>query len=218
MDKKILKWEYRDPAELKPYPQNTKLHDETQIDNVAKSIEKFGWAQPIAVDANDVVIIGHCRLLAAKKLRLKSVPVVRLDWLTDEQVRELRIADNKTNESPWDFSALEKELADLSFDGFDFDFDFSPLEQTAQTMSTSYPATAPEQPYNAPVEGEEDPYLPEPYDEDMANEYAKNAEEYVVKRRVIITYLPEQEQEVMQKLGIPGEGVDKVVYDITELQ
>ena len=217
MDKKILKWEYRDPAELKPYPQNTKLHDETQIANVAKSIEKFGWAQPIAVDANDVVIIGHCRLLAAKKLRLKSVPVVRLDWLTDEQVRELRIADNKTNESPWDFSALEKELAELSFDGFDFDFDFSPLEQTAQTMSTSYPATAPEQPYNAPAEDEEDPYLPEPYDEDMANEYAKNSEDYVVKRRIIITYLPEQEQELMKKIGIPGEGVDKVVYDITDL-
>lgn len=217
MDRKILKWEYRDPAELKPYPQNTKLHDETQIANVAKSIEKFGWAQPIAVDANDVVIIGHCRLLAAKKLRLKSVPVVRLDWLTDEQVRELRIADNKTNESPWDFSALEKELADLSFEGFDFDFDFTPLEQTAQAMDNSYPDEAPAR--SVPTEDDpDDPYLPEPYDEDMVNEYAKNAEEYVVKRRVIITYLPEEEQELMQKLGIPGEEVDKVVYDITELE
>ena len=52
----------------------------------------------------------------------------------------------------------------------------------------------------------------------MADEYAKNAEEYVVKRRVIITYLPEQEKEVMQKLGLKGDTVEKVVYDITELR
>jgi len=84
-------------------------------------------------------------------------------------------------------------------------------------MGTSYPAEAPAQPYTAPENDPDDPYLPDPYDEDMANEYAKNSEDYVVKRRIIITYLPEQEQELMKKIGIPGEGVDKVVYDITDL-
>ena len=112
----------RKVQELTPYAQNTKKHDQKQIDNVANSIKRFGWQQPIVIDEQGVVVIGHCRLLAAKKLGLKEVPVTVASGLTDEEIRELRIADNKTNESPWDLEMLEVELPSLSLEGFDFDF------------------------------------------------------------------------------------------------
>lgn len=111
----------RKTEELIPYERNQKVHDEKQILNVANSIRRFGWKQPIVVDAKDVIIIGHCRWEAAKSLGLETVPVVVADNLTEDEVRELRIVDNKTNESPWDFEALKIDMDELSFDGFDFD-------------------------------------------------------------------------------------------------
>lgn len=111
-------------GKLKPYKKNNKKHDQTQIDNVAESIKQYGFVQPIVADKNNVVVIGHCRLLAAKHLGMKEVPCVCVDDLTDEQVRKLRIVDNKTNESEWDFANLELELPDLDFSDFDFDFGF----------------------------------------------------------------------------------------------
>ena len=112
----------RKVSELTPYAQNTKKHDQKQISNVANSIKRFGWQQPIVIDENGVVVIGHCRLSAAKKLRMTEVPCTIASGLTDEEVRELRIADNKTNESAWDLEMLSADLSSLTFDGFDFDF------------------------------------------------------------------------------------------------
>lgn len=106
---------------LRPYAKNAKKHDAKQIANVANSIRRFGWQQPIVVDDDGVVVIGHCRLLAAKKLGMETVPVTVASGLTEEEIRELRIADNKTNESPWDLDLLAEDLRGLSFDGFDFD-------------------------------------------------------------------------------------------------
>jgi hypothetical protein len=115
---------YKAPCELKPYDKNAKKHDELQVANVAESIRQYGFVQPIVIDRNNVVVVGHCRLLASKKLQLRSVPCVCVDELTEEQVRALRIVDNKTNESPWDFGFLADDLVDLSLDGFSFDFNF----------------------------------------------------------------------------------------------
>ena len=109
-------------ADLMPYAGNAKKHDSTQIANVAESIRQFGFVQPIVIDRNGVIVIGHCRALAAKKLGMKEVPCVCVDDLTPEQVNALRIVDNKSNESPWDFDILPDELAELDFSGFDFDF------------------------------------------------------------------------------------------------
>lgn len=109
-------------GKLKPYEKNNKKHNQTQIANVAESIRQYGFVQPIVVDKNNVVVIGHCRLSAAKKLGMDEVPCVCVDDLTDEQVRKLRIVDNKTNESEWDFDNLKVELPDLDFSDFDFDF------------------------------------------------------------------------------------------------
>ena len=112
----------RNLAELTPYAGNAKKHDSTQIANVAESIRQFGFVQPIVIDRDGVIVIGHCRALAAEKLGMKEVPCVCVDDLTPEQVNALRIVDNKSNESEWDFDILTDELAELDFDGFDFDF------------------------------------------------------------------------------------------------
>ena len=112
----------RNLAELTPYAGNAKKHDSTQIANVAESIRQFGFVQPIVIDRNGVIVIGHCRALAAKKLGMKEVPCVCVDDLTPEQVNALRIVDNKSNESEWDLDILPDELADIDLSGFDFDF------------------------------------------------------------------------------------------------
>ena len=122
-------------ADIVPYANNTKKHDETQIKNVAESIKKYGWVQPIVIDNDGTIVIGHCRALAAEKLGIEEVPCVVVSDLTEEEINALRIVDNKTNESPWDFDILPDELADLDLNGFDFDFgletdgeDYSPDE------------------------------------------------------------------------------------------
>ena len=110
-------------SELTPYDKNAKLHDKTQIQNVAESIRQYGFVQPIVIDRDGVIVIGHCRYEAAKKLKMTEVPCVCVDDLTPEQVKALRIVDNKTNESPWDIELLTQELDEIDLSGFDFDFD-----------------------------------------------------------------------------------------------
>lgn len=105
--------------EIKPYANNTKKHDKKQIEQVANSISRFGWSQPLVVDNNNNLIIGHCRLLAGQKLGLESVPVVVMDNLTSEEVNALRLADNKLNESEWDVELVNSELKGLSYDLID---------------------------------------------------------------------------------------------------
>lgn len=122
--------EYKKLKALTPYEKNTKKHDKTQIANVAESIRQYGFVQPIVVDKNDVIVIGHCRYEAAKKLKLETVPCVCVDELTDEQVKALRIVDNKSNESEWDFDFLADELAELDLSDFDFDFGFDDEKET----------------------------------------------------------------------------------------
>ena len=111
--------------DLIPYERNTKKHDKTQVNNVAESIKQYGFVQPIVIDKNNVVVIGQCRLLAAKQLKMNAVPCVCVEDLTEEQVKALRIVDNKSNESDWDFDILPDELAELDLSAFDFDFGVS---------------------------------------------------------------------------------------------
>lgn len=124
--------------DLKPYEKNAKKHNQEQIDNVAKSIEKYGFVQPLVVDKDNVVIIGHCRLEASKKLKLKEVPCVMADTLTDEQVKELRLLDNKLNESDWDFDLLSEELADLDMSDFEIDWGIEELEPEKEVKEDDF--------------------------------------------------------------------------------
>ena len=109
-------------AAIVPYAKNAKKHDKRQINNVAESIKQYGFVQPIVIDRDGVIVIGHCRALAAKKLGMNEVPCVCVDDLTTEQVNALRLVDNKSNESDWDYDFLADELAELDLSGFEFDF------------------------------------------------------------------------------------------------
>lgn len=124
-DKKTgLTIEYIDVTKLKPYEKNARKHEEYDVSQIAKSIEAYGFNDPIGIWGKDNQIVeGHGRLLAAKKLGMKEVPCIRLDDLTDEQRREYTIMHNKTAElSTWDFDMLEKELSELDFGEFDVDW------------------------------------------------------------------------------------------------
>lgn len=125
--------------ELTPYEKNTKKHDKTQINNVAESIKQYGFVQPIVIDKDNVVVIGHCRLLAAKKLKMKEVPCVCVEDLTEEQVKALRIVDNKSNESEWDFDFLADELLEIDLSAFDFDFGIEDEEEETEIVEDEAP-------------------------------------------------------------------------------
>ena len=119
--------------ELRPYKANAKKHDDRQIKNVAESIRQYGFVQPIVADRNGVIVIGHCRFLAAQMLGLQEVPCVCVDDLTPEQVNALRLVDNKSNESGWDYDLLAAELGTLDMSAFDFDWDFPYIGETELT-------------------------------------------------------------------------------------
>jgi site-specific DNA-methyltransferase (adenine-specific) len=141
----LMKVEDMAIKDLVPYAKNAKKHDEKQIKNVVESIKQFGFAQPLVVDKNNVLIIGHCRLIAAKRLKLKTVPVLRMEDLTEDQVKKLRLLDNKLNESDWDFDMLSDELDDLNFDNFDLDWNL-PEEEEELTIVEDTPPEPPEEP------------------------------------------------------------------------
>ena len=112
-----------DINKLIPYENNPRKNDGS-VDKVALSISAFGFKVPIIIDKNNIIVTGHTRLKAAKKLGLKKVPVIKADDLTDEQIKAFRLADNKVGEfSEWDFEKLEKELQELETDMSLFGFD-----------------------------------------------------------------------------------------------
>lgn len=119
----VENWNIED---VKPYENNPRHNDEA-VEYVANSIREFGFQQPLVVDSEGVLIVGHTRLKAARELGLESVPVVVASDLTDEQVRAYRLADNKVAEaSSWDWNMLNEELEnidwlDLNMEQFGFE-------------------------------------------------------------------------------------------------
>ena len=107
---------------IKPYPNNPRKLSETAIEKVAQSIQEFGFRQPIVVDKDRVIVAGHTRFRASKKLGLKQVPVSVIDNLTEEQINAYRIADNRTaDESEWDNELLKMEIKELEAKDFKLD-------------------------------------------------------------------------------------------------
>ena len=101
---------------LKAYANNPRKN-EAAVEAVAESIREFGFRTPILIDRDNVIIAGHTRLKAAKRLKLEMVPCIRIEDLTPEQIRGLRIADNSSAAlSDWNVEKLINELRDLSFD------------------------------------------------------------------------------------------------------
>ena len=128
-----VKFELRDVEKLIPYANNSRTHSEEQIQQVVNSIKEFGFINPVIVAKDGVIIAGHCRVLAAKRLGMKRVPCVLQSHLTPTQLRAYVIADNQLAlNAGWDEETLAKELAAIQTDGFDLDllgFSTDELEQ-----------------------------------------------------------------------------------------
>ena len=113
---------------LRPYPRNARTHSKKQIRQIAASIKEFGWLNPVLADAQGQIIAGHGRVEAAKFLKLKTVPVIRMEGLTETQIRAYVIADNRLAEiAGWDEDILAKELQLLTLD-LDFDVELTGFE------------------------------------------------------------------------------------------
>lgn len=134
-------------SELRPYTNNPRKNDHA-VDAVANSIREFGFKVPVVIDKNGEIIAGHTRLKAAKKLKMKEIPCIIADDLTEEQIRAFRIADNKVGElADWDFEALNIELdeiTDIDMEQFGFDLDIPGEER--EVVEDDFDATPPEEP------------------------------------------------------------------------
>lgn len=118
---------------IKPYERNARKNANA-VNGVAESIKQFGFQQPIVVDKNNVIVAGHTRYKAAQQLGMNTVPCVRADDLTPEQVKAYRILDNKLNElASWDFQMLGEELS-----SFDFNFEAFNVSLPAYDISTFF--------------------------------------------------------------------------------
>ena len=133
--------------DVKPYANNPRDND-GGVDAVANSINEFGWQQPIVVDKDNVIIVGHTRYKAAKKLGMDKVPVVVADSLSPEQVKAYRLADNKTGElTDWDMGLLDDELADIAdIDMSDFGFDLDISDDDEEVQEDDFDEEPPEEP------------------------------------------------------------------------
>ena len=170
-----LKVEYVPTGDLKTYENNAKIHTAEQVEQIKKSIEEFGFNDPIAVWKDNVIIEGHGRLIAATELGIEKVPVIRLDSLTDEQRKAYMLVHNKlTMNTGFDFSALSAELQSL--DNIDMgDFGFGYFEMNV----------------------DDDDIIPERYDSDMLKEYGEGQTQTTV---ITIICTNEEEIEFMKQI------------------
>lgn len=138
-------------SEIKPYEKNPRRNDEA-VKYVAESIRQFGFKVPVVIDKDNVIVCGHTRYKAAKKLKYKTVPCIMADDLTDEQIKAYRLADNKVSEkAEWDTDLLNFELGELSFTdidmsdfGFDLDLDFD--EEPKEVVDDDFEEELPAEP------------------------------------------------------------------------
>ncbi len=180
-----------------PYARNAKVHTDEQVDQIVRSIEEFGFNDPVAVWHNEAgepeIVEGHGRVLAAKKLGLETVPVITLDALTDEQRRAYALVHNKlTMNTGFDFEVLEAELSELSFEWEELGFDAFQIAEAATKSNDFNPRT------------------------DEIEEYSQRGEDELRSYNVIICCLDDEEQEWLA--GLLGEdGRLKRLYMASEL-
>ena len=147
-----LKIEYVGTDTINPYKNNAKLHPKEQVEQIKKSIKDYGMNDPIAV-WHDEIVEGHGRLMACKELGIDTVPIIRLDDLTDDQRREYMLVHNKTTmNSDFDIGLLDLELGELSdFDAEFYDFDIGGVDDPEEIVEDEIPEE-PEQPISQPGE------------------------------------------------------------------
>jgi ParB family chromosome partitioning protein len=98
---------------LKPYGRNAKKHPEYQLQKIEDSIREFGFNQPLVVDKNNVIIVGHGRYEAAASLGIENVPCVVIDKLTSAQMKAYRLIDNRIAQTGWDYDLLKVDIEEL---------------------------------------------------------------------------------------------------------
>ena len=128
--------------QLKPYENNPR-HNENAIDAVANSIKEFGFKVPLVIDKDGVIVAGHTRYEAAKKLGITTLPCIVADDLTPEQVKAFRLADNKTSElAEWDMDKLDIELGeipDIDMSAFGFDIEIDDMDEATEVKEDEAP-------------------------------------------------------------------------------
>ena len=175
---------YKTVDELIPYEKNPRKNSKA-VKYVANSIENFGFKVPIVIDENNVVVCGHTRLLACKKLGLEKVPCIIADDLTDEQIKAFRLADNKVSEkAEWDFDLLNEEIDDiLSLDMSDFGFDIFSMDDINELDG-----------YNEK--------------EDEREHFSKTFVFPIEKKKQIICYLKKHQNEIVEQIIKESENDD----------
>lgn len=134
-------------TDIHPYANNPRKNDQA-VDAVASSIREFGFKVPVVIDKNGEIIAGHTRYKAAKKLKLKEIPCIIADDLTEEQIKAFRLADNKVGElAEWDLDMLDIELDEITeIDMEQFGFYMPDMESEAEAIEDDFDATPPEEP------------------------------------------------------------------------
>lgn len=123
-------------ADLIPYANNARTHSPAQVSKIAASIKEFGFTNPILIDANNGIIAGHGRVLAAQKIKLAMVPVIELGHLTDAQRRAYILADNRMAlDAGWDADLLKLELLSLKDEGFDLELTGFGLDEIGELLN-----------------------------------------------------------------------------------
>ena len=130
MPQRELAVSYRRVEELTPYAHNARTHNDAQVRQIVQSMKTFGWTNPILIDENASIIAGHGRLLAAQKLKLKKVPCIVLEGLSEAERKAYLLADNQiATNAGWDLALLASELKGLEVSGFQMDIlGFTPTE------------------------------------------------------------------------------------------
>ena len=185
---KIINFKIED---LKPYENNPRNNDDA-VKYVKNSIEKFGFKVPIVVTKDGVIVTGHTRYKACLELGFKEIPCVIADDLSEEEIKAFRVVDNKVGEiSFWDNDLLADEIRDLDIDMTDFGFGDFELNILLGD------------------------FKPESYDDDLIDEYERDEGELLKKKRVIINYETDEEEEFLKSL-FKTDNL-KVLYKVEEL-
>ena len=138
---------YKKIEDITPYEKNPRKNDDA-VKYVAESIKHFGFKVPIVIDKQGIIVAGHTRYKAAKKLKMKAVPCIVADDLTDDQVKAFRLADNKVAEkAEWDFDLLSSELDELfDFDMTVFGFEDQEEDKPIEVVEDDFTGGVPEEP------------------------------------------------------------------------
>lgn len=138
-----------DTGILIPYVNNAKIHSDDQVTKIASSIREFGFLNPVLIDKDNNIIAGHGRVMAAKKLGLKEVPVIYVEGLTEAQRKAYILADNRLGElADWDMDLVKLELEELELANFDIDltgFDINEFLKPGEVQEVDVP-DLPEEP------------------------------------------------------------------------